>query len=139
MVVCVVDDDPVFQFLAKKQFQRCSADISVLSFPNGQEAYEYFASMIDKTPLLPRVVLIDINMPFMNGWQLVTKMQEMQIIEYTDVYMVSSSLSKEDITLSSSKTGVKDYLVKPIYQKRYEEIHATAQNKMPQHLRNHHL
>ncbi|MGK9120413.1 response regulator [Olivibacter jilunii] len=126
MKICIVDDDPIFQLLAKKQFQKIAGDIDTVSFTNGIDAYAYFRSVELTSLSMPKLLLVDLNLPIMNGWQLIDKLRRTCLTENTHIYIVSSSPAIEDRIRSLSLTCVKDYLMKPIYSQQYEELYRAA-------------
>lgn len=114
MLISVVDDDPVFQFLCRTYFAYCSSDIKLLSFSNGADALAYFRSNAKAVKNIPKLILVDINMPEIDGWKMIDEMDKLHLFENSHIYMVSSSTAESDREISLSKKLVKDYLRKPL-------------------------
>ncbi len=129
MLISVVDDDPVFQFLCKAYFTHCAEDVTVVNFNNGELAWLHFKKLLHCPEEIPKLILVDINMPNMNGWDLVDEMAKFDLLKNTHVYMVSSSISASDREKSLAKPLVKDYLKKPLsitdFQRIYQQAFAT--------------
>ncbi|KGE12854.1 response regulator [Sphingobacterium deserti] len=126
MLISIVDDDPVFQFLCRTYFSNCSSDVEMLFFNNGMEAMEYFLDSNNGSHRLPKLILVDINMPIMDGWALLESMEAMPIFSESHVYMVSSSIAAGDRERSLSKSLIKDYLKKPIDPTVFDSIYKAA-------------
>lgn len=64
--VAIIDDDSIFQFTTKVKFEKLKLASEVLIFNDGEEILEY----INATPIedLPSILLLDINMPIVDGW-----------------------------------------------------------------------
>ena len=64
----------------------------------------------------PDVVLLDVNMPFMDGWQFLDAFhtKKANLSKKIDIYMISSSADDRDQTRAKSYGDVTDYLEKPI-------------------------
>ncbi|PVH25324.1 response regulator [Sphingobacterium corticibacter] len=122
MVICVVDDDPIFHYVCKVNFSLLSKNLELITFFDGRQAYDYFIARSEQGKSLPDVLLVDINMPIMNGWELVDHLSNKQLLQATKLYIVSSSVSPEDSFRSLSKKEVTSYVTKPLLKENFEAI-----------------
>jgi CheY-like chemotaxis protein len=68
--VCIIDDDKLYVSLVKMLIRKNELAEELLIFENGQDAFEFFKEELTKEmPHLPQVILLDLNMPVMNGWE----------------------------------------------------------------------
>ncbi len=67
--VFVVDDDKIFHFLIKKLLSSNNIDVSPNFFENGLQAIEEIKSKLNNGQNPPDLILLDINMPVLDGWQ----------------------------------------------------------------------
>ena len=67
--VFIVDDDKVFHFIIKKLLLKNNIQTEPVFFENGFDAIEELKDKIDSENDLPDLILVDINMPIMDGWQ----------------------------------------------------------------------
>ncbi len=115
--LCLIDDDVVHQFIIKKLAQGIESYLEeVLVFSNGEEAIDYIKSVSETTNELPDLILLDLNMPIMDGWEF---LDEYLIIAPTlkkkiKIYILSSSDNPEDIKKARQYQRISDYLIKPI-------------------------
>lgn len=110
---CIIDDDDIYIFGIKKLLQIRNLCEEIIVFNNGKEAIDYFNSNPDN---LPNIILLDINMPVMNGWEFLREYSKIEekLKENTVVYMVSSSINPQDIDKAAKEPEVYKYLIKPI-------------------------
>lgn len=130
-IICIVDDDKVYQFTTTKTIEKLNLVDKILSFFDGSQLYAYIQQHIAEEEMLPDVILLDINMPFMDAWQFLDEFENIcrQLPKEITLYIISSSISERDILKARSYHHVKDYLVKPIQMGKYAEILATNVNK----------
>lgn len=123
--VCLIDDDKIYQFTARKILESTGLAKSILSFYNGSEAIGYLRENQSKEKdQLPDVIFLDINMPVMNGWQFLEEFHKMtqSLKKIITIYVVSSSVDDCDIQKSKAYTSVTDYIVKPINRIKYQQL-----------------
>ena len=124
--VFVVDDDKVFHFIIKKLFSKNNIDISPSFYLNGLEAIEEIKEKINSGNTLPDLILLDINMPIMDGWQFLDEFRKTGIVtqgERTTIYLVSSSDSISDINKAKEyQDQIKDYFFKPMTLEDLQKI-----------------
>ena len=103
--VLLVDDDPVTlmtisQYLISNQFE-------VETAVNGQEAIQKFATKMYS------VVITDLNMPEMNGYELA---RELKHLDFTPAVIVLSIEKDVENVIKVMREGVFDYIIKPVHQ-----------------------
>lgn len=103
--VLIVDDIPVNIILLKTMLAR--TNVKILTAVNGQEALDIVRQ------LKPNVVLLDIQMPVMNGLEVLKEIKTDPMLKETAVIMVSAYTSSEDIEKSMS-LGASGFIKKPV-------------------------
>ena len=118
--VLVVDDDEIIVFLHNMIMEDNGMVSDSLSFQNGKEAFDYLNSEnnLNQTCL----VLLDINMPVMNGWQLLDNIQSAPYAKNIHVVMVTSSIDTEDREKASQYPQVIAYFEKPLNNKSLKQL-----------------
>ena len=114
--IWVIDDDVIYQIIINKIIQRSEMFSSTSSFKNGKEAIDSLNDSLKNNSDLPDIILLDINMPIVDGWEF---MEEMGLIKPKlkkdiIVYIVSSSIAIEDKNRSKTYANILGYLSKPV-------------------------
>lgn len=115
--VYVVDDDKVFHFIIKKLLVNNKINVNPNFFENGLLAIQKLKNNLDKGENPPDLILLDINMPILDGWQFLEEFKVIKDKLKKDViiYIVSSSDDKADKTKAKSfEKEVTDYVLKPM-------------------------
>ena len=68
-IAFIIDDDQMFTFILSRQMKLLEFSETTLVFPNGLEALKYLQLVIDSPEMLPSAILLDLNMPVLDGWQ----------------------------------------------------------------------
>lgn len=115
-IIWVIDDDAIYQIIVNKIIQRSEMFSAVSSFKNGRIAIDALQETLDKDTALPDIILLDINMPIMDGWEFMEEMALMKskFNKQITVYIVSSSISIEDKNRSKTYPDILGYLSKPV-------------------------
>lgn len=120
-LTCIIDDDAVYVSLVKKLIQLKNLCNNILVFTNGKDAIDYFK----EENLVPDLILLDLNMPIMNGWEFLevyTLHLKKHKITLSNLYVVSSSIDPIDSKRAKSICCVTDYISKPISLQSFEQI-----------------
>jgi CheY-like chemotaxis protein len=124
----VIDDDKIYHFLFKNLLKQNKIDVNTTFFPNGFEAIEH----LKKNPAednLPDLILLDVNMPIMNGWQFLEEYTKIKgsLKKTSEIFMISSSNNEVDINKAKDFSEVvKDYFLKPVCKEDLDKIFVTV-------------
>lgn len=121
--VLLVDDNPEDIFLAREVFQEHQGHVELVTCQSGPDALEYLRRHAEAA-YLPDVVLLDINMPGMSGFELLRAIKDDRALAHIPVVMLTTSDHPEDVreayTLHASS-----YLIKSeTFQAFMEQIDA---------------
>lgn len=121
--VLVVDDSALIHQMYRLVMNRYGC--SIVDAMNGQEALDLITLHKEFD-----LILLDINMPIMNGVQFLEKAATIGIVHKIPIIVISTE-GKEDDTLRGLKLGAKGYLTKPFQPQALHELidkifHATA-------------
>ena len=112
----IVDDDDIFVFLTTKIIEQTNLVDLIKVFGNGLDAINFLKENKNNVDALPDIILLDLNMPIMNGWQFLEEYNKLNptIGKKITIYIYSSSISPDDITRAKTISEVSDYIIKPI-------------------------
>ena len=116
MIICIVDDDSIYQYAMRKDLQSLEMEKELLFFNDGEEAMNFMTANLIDTKSLPDIIFLDINMPIMDGFQFMEHFVQLKprLGKKITVYMVSSSIDPEDIKRAEAISEISDYLIKPV-------------------------
>ena len=102
----VIVDDHVMMAHAIAGMLNAREDLSVLwTARNGKELLE----KLESEPVLPELVLLDINMPVLNGWESAEKLQT----QYPEIRVLCLTMNDDDLSvIRMFKYGAKGYVLK---------------------------
>ncbi len=111
----VVDDEPGIRFILRKMLE--GAGYKVLESESGEECLE----ILDKEKV--NLVLMDVMMPGMNGWETTKRIRENEALKITKVIMLTVRADEEDMEKSFQYAGSNGHINKPIVM---EQLLATV-------------
>ncbi|WP_256003799.1 MULTISPECIES: response regulator [Pedobacter] len=117
-----IDDDDINIFIIKKILEKTGFEVSFSSSSNGQEAFDYLSGLISSGSTFPQLILVDINMPVLNGWDFLSAYEKLDAPKNVHIYMLSSSVYENDIEKAKSFRTVKGFISKPLSIDRLSEL-----------------
>lgn len=111
--ILLVEDDTLDVMDARRTLDRMDILYRMHVVKNGEEALEYLSEVKQTGSDKPDIVLLDLNMPKMNGIEFLTYLRQIDDWKETKVFIITTSEEKEDKELSRS-LGVSGYIVKPL-------------------------
>jgi CheY-like chemotaxis protein len=123
--VLLVDDDEINNFISIKLIKKAILNTDITACLNGKFAIDQLVGIQQKNPHdLPDYILLDINMPIMNGWEFLDEYKRLNIdpLKKTKIYIISSSVVSNDISKAKSYPLVQDFISKPLNVERIKEI-----------------
>lgn len=110
--ILLVDDDKVMLFLHDTFLKRSGIVCDTVLCGNGQEALDYLDNW--EAPETTFLILLDINMPVMNGWEFLTTISNRPYLARVLVVMVSSANEEAEKARAFTFHQVIDYQQKPL-------------------------
>lgn len=121
-IAWLVDDDKIYTYVLSRKMKMMNFCNSTLVFPNGLEALMYLKPVSGSPEALPSVILLDLNMPVLDGWQFLDEFVQLKLSKKVTVYIVSSSIDPADHQRAAAYPTVSNFLIKPITEADLSEI-----------------
>ena len=121
ITILLVEDDEVDVMNVKRAFSRNNIQSPLIAAKNGKVALEILYEILQKPDKkLPRVVLLDINMPVMNGIEFLQVIRKDPELKALSVFVMTTSNEDSD-KIEAYKLNVAGYIIKPLSFDRFME------------------
>lgn len=119
----LVDDDPTTNFFNRHLIGKLGYFENIHVATNGQLALDKVHEL-HEIGCTPDMILLDINMPIMNGFEFLDKYNKLndRVKSSVVVCMLTTSLAKEDLEKAKEYAILSDYLDKPLNAEKMTEI-----------------
>ena len=118
MKIFLIDDNNIDLLISRKMLMKYDADLEVQEFNKAQEAV---AALQNEQESLPDLILLDLNMPGMNGWEFLEAIKDFER-QPKQVYILTSSLDERDKSASAQYEIVKGYITKPLTNTSIDQV-----------------
>ncbi|MCF2502596.1 response regulator [Dyadobacter sp. CY107] len=127
-VIVIVDDDPIVRLVIQRMVHNIDSSITCHQCENGEVGLLRI-ELQNITDYI--VVLLDINMPVLNGWEFLDRLQQLNIVasDKFKLYMITSSTDASDKIKARSYPVIKKLYPKPLSKQDLKEI--LISNEMP--------
>ena len=118
-IVFYADDDLDDLDLVKEAFAQYSKNVEVLTATDGSKALAYLSNL-KKYDTLPCLIILDVNMPVINGKETLLRLREME--HFQDVPIVLFTTSSQPLDKNFARKYNAGFITKPIDVKQMEVI-----------------
>ncbi len=123
--ILLVDDDEASNFLHSIFINKLALDIEVNAAINGQEALDFILNKGQDNIALPCMVMLDLRMPVMDGWEFLKMYEEQvpkQLKDQLMIVLVTISDNAEDKERASNNRYLVDFAQKPLSDSTFKKI-----------------
>ena len=119
--IMLIDDNIHANYFNEIKLQQNDACDKITIFMNGKEALDYLVTNKETDVDL---ILLDINMPVMNGWQFLSNIERVwrEIEKSIPIFILSSSVNTYDKEKSAEYKSVKGFINKPLNDNDLKEM-----------------
>ncbi|MGL5083921.1 MAG: response regulator [Microcoleaceae cyanobacterium] len=128
--VLLVEDDQVDVMNVQRAFKKGQITHPLYIAGNGLEALEMLRGSDDRLPVVPaerRLILLDLNMPKMNGIEFLEALRADAKLRQTPVVVLTTSNEYQD-RVNAYNFNVAGYLLKPLTFSTFVEVMTTLNN-----------
>tara|TARA_R110001583_G_scaffold67308_3_gene192550 strand:+ start:2100 stop:2522 length:423 start_codon:yes stop_codon:yes gene_type:complete len=116
--ILLIEDDKIDVMTIKRAFKELKVTNPIEVCENGLEGLEYLNNSNNN---IPGIILLDINMPKMNGLEFLQERQKDDKLKLIPVVVLTTSKAEQD-RIESFKLGVAGYMIKPVDYLKFVEV-----------------
>jgi len=114
--ILLVEDDMIEIMKFNRTISKLACPHKIVEAKNGEEALEF----LYKNESLPDIILLDLNMPKINGLEFLSIIKKNSTLKYIPTVILTSSNNHKDVS-DCHELGIAGYLVKPLKFVDYSE------------------
>ncbi len=111
--ILLIEDDTIEVMKFRRVLSKFEINHEVIEANNGEEAQE----ILTQKDNLPSIILLDLNMPKVNGIEFLTELKKNEELKYIPVIILTTSSNYKDLK-RCYEIGIAGYVLKPL---KYEE------------------
>lgn len=108
--ILLVDDDKIDVMTTVRALKDINLSNPIITCENGEKALEYLQDPLNKKPC---IIILDLNMPRMNGIEFLQKRNEIPGLKLIPVVVMTTSADEQD-KVNSFELGAVGYVLKPV-------------------------
>ena len=116
MNILFIEDDTIETMKLNRTIAKLGEKHTIIQANNGEEALR----ILKEDQRLPDIILLDLNMPRMNGIEFLQILKKDEILKYLPTIILTTSENRTDL-LECYRIGIAGYVIKPLKYEDYEE------------------
>jgi CheY-like chemotaxis protein len=122
--IFIVDDYLINLRVAEMIVRRNKEFDTITSYEDANAALSFISDNRDNENILPDIILLDLHMPVMDGWEFIEKFEEIysSLIKSVKIIILTSSTDQRDIQRSKQYSTVKGFYSKPLTVEMLSDI-----------------
>ena len=117
LTILLIEDDMIEVMKLNRTISKLEYPHKIIEAKNGEEAL----SILYKKDRLPDIILLDLNMPKLNGIEFLSILKNDSELRYIPTIILTTSNNRKDV-LECYKIGVAGYVIKPLKFSDYVEL-----------------
>ena len=121
--ILLIDDDKINNFINEKMFKKGNCVDKIYSVLNGEEALAFIDELSKgNISLLPDLILLDINMPVMDGVEFMEKFRVTYPEAKTVIMVMLTTSTTPDIKAKLEAQNVSGFIQKPLNEEKIKQL-----------------
>lgn len=115
MNILLIEDDQIEVMKLQRTISKLGLKHTIIEAKNGEDALE----ILQSDQKLPDIILLDLNMPRMNGIEFLAILKNDSQLRYLPTIILTTSENRADL-LKCYEAGIAGYVIKPLRYEDYE-------------------
>ena len=122
--IMIIDDSKIDRYVVEMVIKKTNFASEVIQMGSGNDALNYLTQHKDQAGKWPGLILLDVNMPEMNGFEFMEKFNLFaeEIKETCSVMLLTSSIHPVDIDRATSNKYIRKFINKPLNAAKLHEL-----------------
>lgn len=112
-IILLIEDDQLDVISVQRSLNKLGSEFELLTAFNGIDGLSVLKNRLSAGDALPEVILLDLNMPKMNGIEFLKVLRNDDELKHLKVFVMTTSGDDAD-RQSTEQLGVSGYLIKPL-------------------------
>ncbi|NQY68639.1 MAG: response regulator [Flavobacteriales bacterium] len=116
--ILLIDDDKIANLINKRVLEKTNQSFEIDTVGNGEEGVQYIRKALLECEQFPSVIFLDINMPKLNGWELLKEYNDTMLsnpkVDKNIIIMLTTSVDPRDKERADKDESVIKFLSKPL-------------------------
>ncbi|MCU0447384.1 MAG: response regulator [Microscillaceae bacterium] len=114
--ILIIDDNEIDNLISQKIIKDADLTEQVSICESGNSALSYLRkSMRDNPTMVPDLILLDLNMPLMDGWDFLQELDKINFkSDKSKIFILTCSIDRRDISKAQRDPRVTEYITKPL-------------------------
>jgi len=126
-IVMLIDDNEIDNMINQKMLESANFSEQYYVYTSGQSALDFLGNLVKQESageLLPDMILLDINMPLIDGFQFLDRFSELNTSAKPniDVFMLTTSINPSDKERANENELINKFLIKPLTLDQLEDL-----------------
>ncbi len=130
--ILLIEDDELDIISVERSLKKLDLEYNLHTAYNGKEAMAMLQDT--KHPIMPTVILLDINMPKMNGIEFLKTLRKESRFDEIKVFVMTSSTENTDRS-ATQELGISGYIIKPLSYRDNQRMNDSMEAFVQFHLR----
>lgn len=123
----IIENDFITAAIAEAILRKNLRHYQVQHCGNGRVAFDQLVAAAEKNSGIPDLILLDLDMPIMDGWEFLDALALLPVAEQTCVFILTSSIHPADREKAKHYSVVKGFLSKPLDDSSVAWMHQVSQ------------
>ncbi|HLY27764.1 MAG TPA: response regulator [Aggregatilineales bacterium] len=124
MAILLVEDDEGHRLLVERNLRRSNILNPIVSVSDGQQALDYIFGKSERgkpDPMIPMLVLLDLNLPVLDGYQVLKRLKSDKRTKLIPVVILTSTEDPREVS-RCYELGCNVYVPKPMIYGKFSEV-----------------